>query len=218
MRLKYRVHHARGTLFARQQAASAAGCQCYAEQHLNSVGPDKAHVNYVMAIVAANASEASKDWARTYTRLTSELLGSPDHGVVIGPCRGSYNVQVARCPSVLLEPGFISNPDFSNRIQLGGGALDDLALCLARSIRLCFLDPTRGPVGLSAGHAFRGKRDPGAPVHNKSEELVDKAFDDEDELNIEIINVAAAILQSGFDGETDHDGTGRDNPEPPVHA
>lgn len=194
----YQVHHARGSLWARQQAATKAGCQCYAEEHLNSIG-GKPHVNYAMAICDANASEASKDWARTYTRIVSQEFGHPDCGVLVYGGRGSYNVRLVKCPAILLEPGFISNPEFADRIRNGGGGLDSLAGCLARSIRECFPDPSKGPIGLSAGHAFRGKRDPGAPVYDKGDALVDKDFDDEDELNIEIIRITAELLETGFD-------------------
>lgn len=195
----YQVHHARGSLWARQQAANKAGCQAYCEQHLNSIGGDnRRHINYAMAICDANASEASKDWARTYTRVVSETFGHPDRGVLVYPGRGSYNVRFLKCPAILLEPGFISCPEFADVIRTGEG-IDALAGCLVKSIRLCFPEPSAGLIGLSAGHAYRDKPDPGAPVYDKGQADTDPKFDDETELNIAIVDAAAEMLTTGFD-------------------
>lgn len=187
--MKYPVHNARGTLTARQQAGNAAGCVCYAEQHLNAVRNPR--INHAMAIVAANASERSKDWARTYTRIVSGEFGHPDRGVSIGPPLGSYNVKLMRCPAILLEPGFVSNAEFAAIARTGEG-IDALAGCLVDSIVQCF--PEGGVVGLSVGHMFRGKADPGAPV-NEQEGLHDPDFDDEAELNFAICWAATDMLE-----------------------
>lgn len=186
--MTYTVHQARGNLTVRQREANRAGCIAYAEQHLNAT-TDPA-VNYALAIVAGNASDRSKDWARTYTRIVSSTFGHPDRGVSIGPPRGSYNVKLMRCPAVLLEPGFVSNPEFAAIARTGEG-IDALAKCLVDSIVECF--PDGGLVGLSVGHMYRGKDDPGAPVY-EPDGLHDPEFDDEAELNNAIIIAATEML------------------------
>jgi hypothetical protein len=185
---RYTVHQARGNLTVRQHEANKAECICYAEQHLNATTNPK--VNYALAIVAANASEQSKDWARTYTRIVSFEFGHPDRGVSIGPPRGSYNVKLTKCPAILLEPGFVSNPEFAAIVRTGEG-IDALARCLVRSIEECF--PVGGLVALSVGHMYRGKPDPGAPVF-EPDGLHDPEFDDEAELNDAIIVSATEML------------------------
>lgn len=192
----YQVHHARGSLWVRQQAATKAGCQCYAEQHCNA--HTNHSINYAMAICDANSSERSRDWARTYTRMVSEAFGHPDRGVLVYGGRGAYNVRIVACPAVLLEPGFVSNPEFADAVRTGEG-IDMLALCLARSIRDCFPDPAGGPVGLSAGHAYRGKPDPGAPTYDKGQADTDTKLDDETELNIAIVDAAGGMLERGYE-------------------
>lgn len=195
--LKYPVHLAMGNLTVRQQRANRAGCVCYAEQHLNAVTDPR--VNHALAIVAGNASERSKDWARTYTRLVAETFGHPDAGLSIGPPRGSYNVKLMRCPAILLEPGYISNPEFGALARTGEG-LDALAQCLVDSIVRCF--PVGGLVGLSVGHGNRGKYDPGARLREQ-EGLHDPDFDDEVELNDAIIVSATEMLEAIRSGATD---------------
>jgi hypothetical protein len=185
---RYSVHEARGNLTLRQQEANKAECLCYAEQHLNASTNPK--INYALAIVSHNASERSKDWARTYTRIVSSTFCHPDRGVSIGPPRGSYNVKLCKCPAILLEPGFVSNPDFAAIVRTGEG-IDALAKCLVDSIEECF--PGGGLIGLSAGHAYRGKPDPGAPVY-EPDGLHDPDFDDETELNIAICESATEML------------------------
>jgi hypothetical protein len=181
------VFRARGPLFARQQLANKVGCSAYCEAHFNA-HTNKA-VNYAMAIVDHAASGASKAWAREYTALCSRAFGHADRGVVIGPGRGSYNVRFAKCPAILVEPGFVSNAEFAAIVQTGEG-IDAVARCLVDSIRACF--PDGGLVGLSVGHMYRGKPDPGAPVNQG--ELVDPATDSEAELNDLVITAAEEML------------------------
>lgn len=196
--MTFTVHQARGNLTARQIGANRAGCIAYAEQHLNAT--TNPAINYALAIVARDASERSKDWARTYTRIVSATFGHPDRGVSIGPPRGSYNVKLCKCPAILLEPGFVSNPEFAAIARTGEG-IDALATCLVDSIVECF--PQGGLVGLSVGHMYRGKDDPGAPVY-EHEALHDPDFDDEAELNDAIVIAATEMLEAFGREETDH--------------
>jgi hypothetical protein len=194
---KYSVWRARGNLTVRQQRANAAGCVAYVEQHLNSTSPPKAGqkpAQYSMAIVAENASPKSVAWARSYTRLVASLLGIPDRGVVKYSGRGAYNVALTTCPAILLEPGFISDPAFA-RVAATGEVLEAMAQALVDSIREHF---DGGLIGLSVGHGYRDKPDPGALVPREA--LVEPEWDTETELNDAIISLAESkLLEIGKD-------------------
>jgi hypothetical protein len=185
------VWRARGNLTVRQHAVNAAGCIAYAEEHMNATAPPKPGqkpAQYAMVIVADNASPRSIAWGGSYTRLVSETLGIPNRGVLKYSGRGSYNVQLARCPAILLEPGFISDPTFASVVATGE-VLDALAKCLVDSLVENF-DP--GLVGLSVGHGYRDKPDPGAILPKSA--LVDPAFANETALNDAIITTAEEML------------------------
>lgn len=185
----YDVAELRGSLWLRQTTANRLGCVAYVEQHLNGhTNPD---INYAMAICARNASSKSVEWAKRYTELVAEHFEMPDRGVVVGPRRGSYNVKLTRCPAFLAEPGFISNPEFAGIVVTGEG-LDALAFCLVQSIRDHF--PGGGLIGLSVGHRYRGKADPGAPVYDDPNEEEDPEWDDEAEIADGIIRAAVEML------------------------
>lgn len=182
----FRAFRARGALYARQMAANAANVACYAEQHCNASSDPR--TNYSMAIVAPNASELTKGWARSYTRICSMVFGIRDAGIVIGG-RGTYNLQFLRAPAVLLEPGFVSNPEFAAILRTGEGQ-DALARCLVRSIEETFAG---GLVGLSVGHLYRGTGDKGAPVA-QPDGLEDPAWDQEGEICDSVVEAAAVML------------------------
>lgn len=184
MRLEGRHWHvwrARGPTRQRQLDANRAGCVAAFEQHLNAVG-DK-EVLHSLALVAKNGSEKSKAWARDYTARVAEKFGIKDGGIVVDPPRGGFNVQLYSCPSILLEPGFISHYDFANRVQIGEG-LDALAECAVDSV--CAMFPEGGLVAVSCGHLYRGTGDKGAKVNDGDDE-VDPLFDEEGELNDQIV-------------------------------
>jgi hypothetical protein len=192
----YQIHMARGSLWARQQAANHAGCICYVETHMNAVAHSP-KTNYVMCVLDANASQASKDWAKRYCELFAKAFDIPNRGALVHSGRGAYNLRFMRCPAILTEGGFISNPEFAAIIRTGGG-IEAAAGALVESIRDCF--PDGGLIGLSAGHAYRDKPDPGAPAGDKGKDLdgdgaiTDPDFDDETEMNIAITDMAAELL------------------------
>lgn len=187
--MSYQIHHARGNLTVRQQRANAAHIVCYVEQHLNATTVPG--VNYSMVIVDANSCQQSRDWGESYLERVCKEFGTRNQGVLAYLGRGSYNVRLVNAPAILVEPGFVSNPEFAARVRTGEG-IDALARCLANSIREFF--PFDGTIGLSAGHAYRDKPDSGAPVAEK-DGLHDPAFDDEMELNIAIIDTTAEMLE-----------------------
>jgi hypothetical protein len=152
--------------------------------------------NYVMCVLDSNASQASKDWAKRYCELFAKAFDIPNRGTLVHSGRGSDNVRFMRCPAILTEGGFISNPEFAKIIRTGEG-IEAAAGALVQSIRDCF--PDGGLVGLSAGHAYRDKPDPGAPAGDKGERdetgaLIDPDFSDETSMNIAITDMAAELL------------------------
>ncbi len=198
---RYTVFQGRGNLFHRQMQANSVRCCCYVEQHMNAIGRKViGHdedgpiygavptVNYALALLPENASVENKAWARSYTAKVAATFGIPDRGLLIGPSRGGYNIRYARCPAMLVEPGFISDAGFAARARSGEG-IDALARCLVESIVEHFPD---GVIGLSVGHGYRDKPDPGAPVNEDG--LEDPAFDSETELNDAIIATTEEML------------------------
>lgn len=185
----WHVWRARGPLRQRQAEANRAGCVAAVEQHLNSVVDET--VNYATALVAGNASSMSRIWARTYVALVAKEFGIRNAGIVLGPLpRGEHNLKFYACPAIIVEPGFISNHEFANRIQAGEG-IDALARVLVDSI--CALFPDGGLIALSVGHLYKGTGDTGAPVNDADDEL-DPTFDTEGELNDAIIKAAEEML------------------------
>jgi hypothetical protein len=186
--MSYQVHQARGALYARQMAANEAHALGYYEQHLNATTDPK--VNYSMAIVTPNASDKSKAWARSYTRLCAKEFGIRDAGIVVGG-RGSYNLKFTRMPAFLAEPGFISNPAFADVVRTGEG-VDALARCLVGSIREHF---DSGLIALSVGHKYRDKADPGAQVY-QTPGTEDPAWNDEAEICDAVVETASEMLRA----------------------
>jgi hypothetical protein len=185
----WHVWQARGPLRQRQLDANAAGCVAAVEQHLNST-PDKS-INYATALVAGNASAKSKEWARDYVERVSTEFTMRNAGIVLGPLpRGEGNLKHYTCPAILVEPGFVSNHDFADRIQTGEG-IDALGRVLVDSI--CAAFPDGGLIALSVGHHYKDTGDTGAPVNDEGDEP-DPEFDTEGELNELIVRVAEEIL------------------------
>jgi hypothetical protein len=164
---------------------------CYAEQHLNAgppPEPGRKHSQYALVICAENASLKSVAWGRSYTARVAKELGIRDAGVLRYSGRGAYNVRLTSCPAILLEPAFISDPEFAE-VAATGEVIDAIARCLVDSIVEHF---SGGLVGLSVGHMYRGKPDPGALV--APHEDMDPAFNTEAELNDAIIQTAEEML------------------------
>jgi len=197
---RYSVWRARGPLWQRQIDANRAGCLCAVEQHFNA-HTDRS-VNYAMALIDNAGSFMSKAWGAAYAARVAREFDIPDRGVVRTTGRGSYNVRFYKCPAILVEPGFVSNPEFAAIVQTGEG-IDAVARCLVDSIVTCF--PEGGLVALSVGHKYRGgKDDPGAPVYQGA--LVDPETDSETELNDLVINVVEQMLLAiPHPGEADTD-------------
>jgi N-acetylmuramoyl-L-alanine amidase len=219
---RYDVLMARGPVFGptyyRQELANKRNVVCYAEGHLNAldttprrnvdelgrdlgVAPGELErvarnraVNYAMAIVPEGARQVADPWAYCYLKHVVSTFGHRGLGQVQRGGRGSALVRRVFAPAIVLEPGFISNPEFRARISTGEG-LDALGKCLADSIRELF--PEGGLVGLSIGHAYRDGRtltagDPGAVVSKKDDP--DPAFDTEAELVEAYITAASEYL------------------------
>lgn len=154
---RYSVLQCRGPVSYRQQLARLRGCCSYVEQHLNAAG--SVAPNYSMAIIGPGC-ERSRAMAREYTRFCAEEFGIRDGGVLVGH-RGHGNVANAGCPHFLAEPGFVSNPEFAGVARTGEG-IDAMARCLVAAVRL---HVPSGLIGLSVGHKYRERPDPGAPVY-----------------------------------------------------
>lgn len=165
--MKYQIYWATGATRTRQMDAGREGCIAYVEHHFNALekdNPDTQADNPALALVGSNASIRSFTWAHTYTKLISAEFGIRNAGVIRGPKRGNWNVYYTKCPAILVEPLFCSDPEQAKLIKSDGGQAR-LAYCLARSIRETF--PEGGKVAFSVGHKYRPPprgRDLGAPV------------------------------------------------------
>jgi hypothetical protein len=209
--LHWHVWRARGPLYRRQVDANLVGCIAAVEQHLNA-STDKT-VNYASALIT---SEKSRAWAKDYVARAAREFSIRDAGVVMNPPRGSFCLKFYACPAILVEPGFVSHHDFANRVQSGEG-IDALARVLVDSV--CAMFPDGGLVALSVGHGYRGTPDPGALV-NDAGDVLDPAFDSEEELNDAIVTAAEEmlLLRRLHDAPTDPSELGRpeeDAPETP---
>lgn len=155
MSSNYDVQFFDGDYRARQQKANQWGADLYLEQHFNS--SHNHGVNFPLAIVGRNASRVSKALAAQYVQMCYQALPTlytrepPGTGVLIGGYqgRGNGNVYYANCPSVLLEPMFISNMQAAQFIVTAEGQ-QQLANITAMFIRLAL--PDGGKVALSIGH------------------------------------------------------------------
>lgn len=184
---RFQAVQLRGPVRYRQEKANELGVRCYAEAHLNSFS--RADVNYSMAIAA---HEFCATWGRDYTRRVAREFDIRDGGCVVTKGRGSGLVASIRwpAPGLVLEPGFLSHPEFAFRATTGEG-IDALGRCLADSIVDGF---GSGLIGFSIGHAYRGTGDMGAPVHPEFGE--DPEFDQEAEVAEAYIVAATEYLTS----------------------
>jgi len=169
----YKVKFYTGEYAQRQRAANRDGAVCYAEQHMNS---GSTTADYTVAVVATNASQKSKDWARYYAKsvakhfqikVANEGGDVGDDGLFVGGWdgkRGNANLSETAMPAVLLEPLFAGNPKHAAWIRSEQGRVA-LARILAESIKRFF--PKGGLVAFSVGHRYKpsNPHDRGAPVH-----------------------------------------------------
>lgn len=183
----FSVLQCRGSVSHRQALASKQGVICYAEAHLNSHTDPKPQ--YAMVIAPKAMPKNAIRLAESFLEKVSKEFDIPNGGIVRG-VRGSGCVQYVKwpTPSILLEPGFISNPEFAEVLQTGEGQ-EFLGKCLADAIIETF--PGGGLVGLSIGHAYRGTGDKGANLTGTG---WDPAFDQEAELCEAYIDFATEYL------------------------
>lgn len=169
----FSVLQPRGPLRHRQELATQLRCVCYAEAHLNSFS--KPVVQHAFVITSKTPHHLTEVWASRFLENVREAFGHKSYGVLRGG-KGSGNVSHVhwRIPAMLLEPGFISEPEFVRILSTGEG-LDQMGKCLADSVASTF---DRGLVALSIGHAYRGSGDMGAFAAIRE----DPAFDQEAEL------------------------------------
>lgn len=173
-----------GPTYHRQVLANLRHSTCYVEGHLNASTSPAA--KYACVIVSDHASIHSRAWAADFLKRVCKEFGLPNGGVASG-VRGSANISRVKCPAILIEPGFVSDPGFARVVSSGEG-IDALGRVLAESIRAQF--PTGGEAVLSIGHAYRGNGDMGANVVGAE----DPAFDQEAELVEAYLNAATEYL------------------------
>lgn len=170
---KYSVVQFRGPVAYRQAEANRMRVLAYLEAHCNAMG--KPVANSVFAIAAYNHSVPL---GKLFSKHAAAALGIRDDGVQVA-VKGSGLVSRVRWPAegLVLEPGFISNPDFADQLVNGGG-IACLGAALARAVSEYY--PTGGLIGGGVGHAYRfGEgNDQGA----LAAEMENPAFDRESEI------------------------------------
>lgn len=184
----YDVVQLRGPVAHRQERANKLKVICYAECHCNAhVNPS---VNYAMTIAA---HPHSQHWGTVYTRHVAKAYGHTDNGSLLMQGRGSGLVARIKwpAPALVLEPGFVSNPEFAEWAKTGEG-IDALGQALAASIIECF--PKGGLVGLSLGHKYRGTGDMGAIVYDDPDVEDDPEWDQEAEIAEAYLDSATQFL------------------------
>ncbi len=164
---KYTVIWCEGDYPDRQAVANKAQCVAYVEHHFNALLYDKEGIgdNPALCVVAHNASETSKQWARVYTELVSKKFGFRNGGVLQRKFkeRGDYNLRFTDMPAILVEPLFVSEIEQAT-IALSEKGQQELAEILVSSIVKMF--PGGGKFGFSIGHLGKESTpyDRGAPV------------------------------------------------------
>ena len=182
---RYSVLNARGPVFGpayhRQKLANERQVICYIEGHLNASTTPCA--SYCSAITAENSGAVTLALAHNILNRVSRAFGiNKSSPAVQSGVRGSALVRQVHAPAIVLEPGFVTNPEFQKMLSSGEG-LDLMGSCVAGAIIELF--PEGGLVALSVGHAYRDGRpmtkgDPGALVPKDQDP--DPAFDTEAEL------------------------------------
>lgn len=93
------------TLRDRVEMLNNAGCDLVLSIHINAY--DNPEPNYISAWICGTGGQAEKV-ANTLISLLAAATGWPDGGVRV---RGFYVIRKTDAPAVLLELGFISNPE-----------------------------------------------------------------------------------------------------------
>lgn len=196
-----------GPTYHSQVLADRLGVICYAEAHANAAAPPKpgkAPASQAMVIIpAGHTAPKTQAWARAYlSALAREGLNAQTPHVLSGKGSGNVARIGSRRPAMLLEPGFLTDPEFAAFIRTGEG-IDALGRALAHSIIQTF--PEGGLVGLRIGHAFRTSPDdpydPGASIpdafdadRTEDEHAEAAEWDDEIEVVTPTLGAAAEIL------------------------
>jgi hypothetical protein len=163
----YQVLMVSGDYPDRQAQANAAGCDGYLEHHFNALAYDRPGTsdNPCFALVAHNASDKSKAWAKDYADRVADDFGWRSNGVVqVGHrARGDYNLRFTDMPAILVEPLFVSDVEQAAVAQSEDGQ-ERLARHVVDSIKAAF--PNGGKFALSIGHKGKDSSpyDTGAPV------------------------------------------------------
>ena len=180
---RYQVIQFRGPVAYRQDQANERGVKCYCEAHLNAMG-GKVVKDAVFAIAAY---KHSVPWGKLFSAKVAAALGIRDDHVLVG-AKGHGLVSRIRwpAPGLVLEPGFISNAAFADRLVNGGG-IELLGRALAESIMDMW--PAGGLIGYSVGHRYRGTGDMGSTA-----DIENPAFDREAEIAEAYGDVATRIL------------------------
>lgn len=180
---RYQVFQFRGPVAYRQDQANERRVKCYFEAHLNAMG-GKVVKDAVFAIAAY---KHSIDWGKRFSAKAAEALSIRNDHVIVG-AHGYGLVSRLRWPTqgLVLEPGFISNKDFVDRLVNQGG-IELLGRALAESIMDTW--PAGCAVGASIGHVYRGTGDQGAMAVTEN-----PAFDREAEIAEAYTEVATRIL------------------------
>jgi N-acetylmuramoyl-L-alanine amidase len=143
----------------RQKMAVTHGCICVVDFHFNSFANTTAQGGSVIYQLGNPISKAFADvtWAEI------AAIGLPPHGSPVQSTtqapRGAYITSYIM-PTILLEPLFISSPPQATWLH-NASNFNHLADAISAAILGQFLG--FGPIGLSPGHAFKSKPDPGAP-------------------------------------------------------
>lgn len=147
-----------GSYTRRQLEANRLNCDCYIEQHFNSV--NNSDVNYACVIIADNASKTSEVLARNYLHYIKLFFGietaKENGGIIKGGFggRGNSNLKHTKMPAILLEPMFLSNYGTLQLLEKKE-TISLLAYCIKASINDTFDFPNL-KIGFSIGH-FRNK-------------------------------------------------------------
>lgn len=180
---RYQVIQFRGPVAYRQDQANERKVKCYFEAHLNAMG-GKVVKDAVFAIASY---KHSVPWGKLFAAKAATALGIRNDGVLVG-VKGHGLVSRIRWPAkgLVLEPGFISNPEFAKKL-VGGGGIELLGKALAESIMEMW--PAGGLIGWGVGHRYRGDGDMGAMAAIENPE-----FDQEAEIAEGYGDVATRIL------------------------
>lgn len=192
----YRCLYATGPMFSpnihRKTLVNVQGALVHFACHFNSAINKKA--NYAFCILNQNEHRAlSNDIAMSFlNKLHKET------GITIKPCvvggPGSGNISRIWCPSILIEPGFISNREWYSFLRANDNSgLKLIGRLLAYTVEEFF--PNGGLISFSNDHKNRPKYDPGSITPKDYDP--DPEYDEEIELVEVYIQEAIKVLTDG---------------------